>query len=107
MKLLSIKKSTRKEKKWMAEFCHCCKTTQCEPSKRQLIHFGAVKDGKPMDDFTRTGDVAQRERYRKRHASGKTAKPNSADSLSYWILWGDSKSMEENIKFYKKKFGLI
>tara|TARA_R110002153_G_scaffold73386_3_gene191435 strand:- start:110 stop:385 length:276 start_codon:yes stop_codon:yes gene_type:complete len=91
MKLLSVTKSTRKDKKWMAEF-----------DTNKIIHFGA----RGMDDYTLKKDKEQRERYRARHASGKTAKPDTADSLSFRLLWGESTSLQQNIKDYKKKYNL-
>lgn len=91
MKLLSVKRSTRKDKKWMAEF-----------DTGKIIHFGA----RGMDDYTLTKDKEQRERYRARHASGKTAKPDTADSLAYNLLWGNSTSLQQNIKEFKKKYNL-
>ena len=91
MKLLSVTKSTRKDKKWMAEF-----------DTNKIIHFGA----RGMDDYIIKNDKEQRERYRARHASGKTAKPDTADSLSFRLLWGESTSLQQNIKDYKKKYNL-
>ena len=91
MKLLSVKKSTRKDKKLMAEF-----------DTGKIVHFGA----RGMDDYTIKKDKEQRERYRARHASGKNAKPDTADSLAYRLLWGDSTSLQQNIKEFKKKYNL-
>ena len=90
MKLLSVKKSTRKDKKLMAEF-----------DTGKIIHFGA----RGMDDYTLTKDKDQRERYRARHASGKTAKPDTADALAYYLLW-NKPTLQESIKQYKKKYNV-
>ena len=90
MKLLSVKKSTRKDKKWMAEF-----------DTDKVVHFGA----RGMDDYTLTKDKDQRERYRSRHASGKTAKPDTADALAYYLLW-NKPTLQESIKQYKKKYNV-
>ena len=90
MKLLSVKKSTRKDKKLMAEF-----------DTGKIIHFGA----RGMDDYTLTKDKDQRERYRSRHASGKTAKPDTADALAYYLLW-NKPTLQESIKQYKKKYNV-
>jgi hypothetical protein len=60
-----------------------------------------------MDDYTLTGDKDQRERYRKRHQRDLMTKDYTrAGYLSYYILWGDSKSMETNALAYKRQFGL-
>ena len=90
MKLLSVKRSTRKDKKWMAEF-----------DTDKVVHFGA----RGMDDYTLTKDKDQRERYRARHASGKTAKPDTADALAYYLLW-NKPTLQESIKEFKKKYNI-
>jgi hypothetical protein len=95
MKLESVKKSTRDDKKYMATFSDGDKTIK--------THFGA----KGYDDYTITKDKEQRERYRDRHQKDlKTNDPTKAGYLSYYLLWGPSTSLRENIKSYKKKFNL-
>lgn len=91
MKLLSVKKSTRKGKKLMAEF-----------DDGTTTHFGATG----YDDYTLKKDKDQRDRYRARHASGKNANAKSADALAYHLLWGESTSLQQNIKDYKKKYNV-
>ena len=60
-----------------------------------------------MDDYTLTKDKDQRDRYRQRHAKDlKTKDPSKAGFLSYYVLWGDSTSFNENLKNYKSKFNL-
>ena len=60
-----------------------------------------------MDDYTITKDKEQRERYRTRHKKDlETKDPTRAGYLSYYILWGDSTGIRENIKNYKNKFNL-
>jgi hypothetical protein len=63
-----------------------------------------------MDDYTKTHDKAQRDRYRTRHAKDlatTAAKTGvSAGALSFYVLWGDSTDMSRNIAAYKRKFGL-
>jgi hypothetical protein len=106
MKLLSIKKSDKPEKKYVATFCMCPGETKCPMNERKKVHFGAMKDGKPMDDYTRTKDKEQRERYRKRHAKEKDQDADTPGALAYWILWGDSTSIRENIKSFKEKYNV-
>jgi len=101
MKLVSVKKSTRDRKKWMAEFCECKGESCCKKEERKVVHFGATG----YTDYTIGATDQQRENYRARHASGKTAKPDTADALSYYILW-NSKSRTKNIKLFKMKFNL-
>ena len=48
----------------------------------------------------------QRKSYLARHASGKTAKPDTPNALSYYILWGSSRSRQSNIDSFKKKYNL-
>jgi hypothetical protein len=60
-----------------------------------------------MEDYTQTGDKKRRELYLARHRAREDwNNPKSAGSLSRWILWGDSKSINTNIREFKKKFSL-
>jgi hypothetical protein len=90
---MEVKRSTQTGKKYMAIFQNPKKTT----------HFGSAG----MDDYTITHDKEQRERYRTRHAKDlQTKDPRRAGFLSYYILWGNSTSIQENIQAYKKRFNL-
>jgi len=102
MKLLSVKKSDRSDKKWTATFCMCKGETSCCSKERKKVHFGATGYG----DYTLTKDKAQRARYRSRHAKEKHQAADTPGALAYWILWGDSTSMQENIANFKKKFNV-
>tara|TARA_R100001509_G_scaffold164836_2_gene143861 strand:+ start:64 stop:354 length:291 start_codon:yes stop_codon:yes gene_type:complete len=96
MKLIKVVPSTVPSKKYMAVF-------RKDNGKEKTTHFGA----KGMDDYTLTKNKEQRTRYRKRHQKDlKTKDPTRAGYLSYYILWGDSTSIRENIKNYKKRFNL-
>lgn len=96
MKLIDIKKSDREKKKYMAIF-------EDDKGKRKTTHFGL----KGADDFTLTGDKEARKRYRERHKKDLATKdPTRAGYLSYFILWGDSTSLNKNISDYKKRFNL-
>jgi hypothetical protein len=60
-----------------------------------------------MDDYTLTHDKQQRSRYRERHKKDlKTRDPTRAGFLSYYILWGPSTSVRENLRSYKSRFHL-
>lgn len=88
--LKSIKKTpTYSNKKYVAEF-----------SNGKRVSFG----GKGYSDYTKHKDKARRERYRKRHAFDNLNDPYSPGSLSYYLLWGDSTSLRENIKNFNKMF---
>jgi len=96
MKLLSVKPSTNPKKKYMAEF-------KKDDGRTKTTHFGAAG----MDDYTKTHDKEQRDRYRSRHQKDlSTGDPTRAGFLSYWILWGDSTSMHSNISSFKSKYSL-
>ena len=92
-KTVVIKKSTKPDKKLMAVFDI--------DGKKKTTHFGS----KGMDDYTKTKDKEQRKRYRQRHAKDlNTNDPTRAGFLSYYILWGNSTSLDKNIADYKKRF---
>lgn len=92
-KSVVIKKSTKPDKKLMAVFDI--------DGKKKTTHFGS----KGMDDYTKTKDKEQRKRYRQRHAKDlNTGDPTRAGFLSYYILWGDSTSLDKNISDYKRRF---
>ena len=96
MKLLSITQSDKPDKKLVAKF-------QTDTGRTRSVHFGASG----MDDFLHTKDKAQRDRYRTRHAKDlQTHDPTRAGFLSYYILWGNSTSLQTNISAYKKQFNL-
>jgi hypothetical protein len=96
MKLLSVKPSTKSDKKYMATF-------ENDNGRKKTTHFGASG----MDDYTKTHDRAQRDRYRTRHAKDlQTGDATRAGHLSYYLLWGDSTSLQTNVSAYKKRFNL-
>ena len=91
-----ISKSTVKGKKYTAIFYD-------KDKKIKTTHFGATG----YSDYTLSKDKEQRTRYRNRHKKDlKTRDYKRAGFLSYYILWGDSTSIKENIKSYKKRFNL-
>ena len=95
-KLVSITKSNKANKKLMAKF------KDKKTGRESNIHFGQ----RGADDYTKTKDKAQRERYRNRHRGDNLTNPRSAGSLSWHILWGQSTSRRENIASFKRKFKL-
>jgi hypothetical protein len=89
---MKLVKSTDGVHKWVAEFDDGTKT-----------RFGAAG----MDDYTLTGDKDARLRYQIRHKKDlRTRDPKRAGYLSYYLLWGDSTSLAENLAAYKRRFGL-
>jgi len=91
---MTIKKSDKSGKKYMAIFTR-------ENGRTKTTHFGASG----YDDYTLKKDKKQRDNYRSRHRKDlNTNDPMKAGYLSYYILWGDSTSLRENIRSYKRRF---
>ena len=103
LKLLSIKKSPNKEKKLRATFC-------TKQGRIKSVDFGAAgyknycgPRGKGKDCHN---DPERRKRYLARHRSRENfSKPDTAGSLSAYILWGKG-TVRENIGSFKRKFNL-
>ena len=96
MKLVSVVHSSDGKHKYTATF-------KKDNGRTKTTHFGAAG----MDDYTLKHDKEQRERYRSRHKKDLLTKdPTRAGFLSYYILWGDSTSVQENIRAFKQKFVL-
>lgn len=96
MKLVSVKAASDGKHKYTAQFLQ-------DNGRTKTTHFGA----KGMDDWTITHDKEQRERYRQRHKKDLATKdPTRAGFLSYYLLWGDSTSLSENIRAFKQRFGV-
>ena len=67
-KLVSITNSNKANKKMMAKF------KDKKTGRESTTHFGAAG----MDDYTKTKDKAQRDRYRSRHRGDNLTNPRSA-----------------------------
>jgi len=91
-----VRKSTKAGKKYMAIFTR-------DNGSTKTTHFGSAG----MDDYTIKKDKQQRKRYRDRHQKDlSTGDYMRAGFLSYYLLWGESTSMRENLKSYKKRINL-
>ena len=91
---MKVESSNRKGKRYVAIF---------NDGKR--IHFGQMLGQTYIDH----GDKEKRAAYIARHgASGREnwEDPYSAGALSRWLLWGDSTSLEENIRAFRKRFNV-
>jgi hypothetical protein len=78
-------------------------TFETKSGRTKTTKYGAAG----MDDFTKTHDTSQRERYRDRHRKDlSTGDPTRAGFLSYHVLWGPSTSVHANLAIYRRKFGL-
>lgn len=55
-------------------------------------------------DYTLHKDKDRRESYRLRHRKDlRTNDPTRAGYLSYYLLWGPSTSLAQNIRYFKKE----
>lgn len=95
MKLLSIKPSTKPEKKYMATF-------ETDAGRTKTTHFGAAG----MSDYTKSKDPERKALYLQRHKANENWNdPTSAGALSRYVLWNKT-SLRDSIKDFKSKFGL-
>ena len=94
MTKLQILKSDNPKKKYKAIFTK-------DDLKTKTVHFGASG----YEDYTQHKNLERRRLYRNRHQKDLKGDPMRAGYLSYYILWGDSTSLQTNIKSFKNKFG--
>jgi len=88
-----VKPSTKSDKKLMAIFT-------LQDGKKKTVHFGQ----KGADDFTKTKNKSQKERYLNRHrARERWDDPFSKGALSRWILW-NLPTRTASIKDFKRRF---
>jgi hypothetical protein len=91
MRLISIKESSRKGKKLVAEFEDGTKT-----------HFGAAG----YSDFTKHKDEDRKKRYIARHSAQESfTDPKAASTLARYVLW-NKPTLSASVSDYKKKFGV-
>ena len=96
MKLLNVRKSNRSDKKLVAEF-------QTEKGGTKKVHFGAHG----FSDYTVHRDNQRRKNYLARHKKNENWNdPTTPASLSRHLLWGESTSLQQNIKYFKQRFRL-
>ena len=93
MKLISVKKSDAKHKKFSAIFE--------KNGKRKIVNFGDNR----YSDFTIGATDEQRKAYRARHSSGANAPADTPNALSYHILW-NTRSRSKNIEIFKNKYNV-
>ena len=94
LKLIKIKKSNNKDKKFDAVFERDGRT--------KTISFGSAD----MSDFTKNKDEDRKNLYIQRHQKREDwNNPVSAGALSRYVLWSKP-SLEGGIKEYKKRFNL-
>jgi hypothetical protein len=94
IKLISIKKSNKSGKKFMATFD--------TNGRKKVIHFGAGG----MSDFTKHHDIQRRNRYIFRHQKDtKTGDPSRAGYLSLFVLW-NKPSLQGSIADYRRRLNV-
>tara|TARA_R110000868_G_scaffold407937_1_gene689946 strand:- start:321 stop:614 length:294 start_codon:yes stop_codon:yes gene_type:complete len=92
--LISLKPATDGKKKYMVKLKN--KAT----GREKTIKFGA----KGMDDFTKTKDVAQKERYIQRHQKNESwTNPATAGFWSKNLLW-NKPTVSASLADIKKKY---
>jgi len=96
MKLKTIRKSHRKDKKFDAVF-------EKDDGKEKIVPFGA----EGYSDYTKHKDKTRKQRYLKRH-TGKGEKweqPDTPGALSRWVLW-NKPTFDASVADFKKRFDL-
>jgi hypothetical protein len=89
---MELHRATDGKHKWIAEF-----------SDGTRVSFGA----KGYQDYTQHKDPLRRANYLSRHRTTENWRnPKTAGALSRWILWGDSTSLEANLKAFRRRFSL-
>jgi len=85
-----IQKSTRKGKRFMATYAN-----------GKVVHFGQEGGSTYIDH----GDKVKRAAYLARHKKNENwSDPYSAGSLSRYLLWGDSTSLDVNHAAFMNRF---
>lgn len=99
LSLISIKRSPKKEKKYVATFCKNGRIKQTHFGAKGYQNYGGV--GK-----SRHTSKERKKRYIQRHKSRENwSDPTTAGALSRYVLW-NKPSFRESVTDYKKKFHL-
>ena len=100
MKLVSIKPSDRKEKRYVAKFCLCKGESKCSDREKKTVHFG-FKGGSTYIDHK---DDKKKDAYIARHKKDLDTKdPTRAGYLAYYLLW-NKETLTDSIADFKKRF---
>jgi hypothetical protein len=96
LRLKTIRKSHKREKKWDAVFVK-------PDGKEKVVPFGAAG----MSDFTKHKDTRRRALYLKRHSGmgEHWNRPDTPGALSKWVLW-NKPSFRASVSDFKKRFHL-
>jgi hypothetical protein len=96
MKLKTLRRSHKPEKKWDAVFIK-------DDGKEKVVSFGAAG----MSDYTKHRDKTRKQRYLKRHSGmgEHWTQPDTPGALARWVLW-NKPSLRASLADYKKRFNL-
>ena len=95
MKLVKVENSNDGKTKLTATFE--------ENGKTRTVKFGI----KGSNSYIEGASIEARNAYRARHAKDiLNPDPTTKGNLSYFLTWGDSPSLTQNIKAYKQKFNV-
>ena len=99
LSLISIKRSPKKDKKYVATFCKNGHIKQTHFGAKGYQNYGGV--GK-----SRHTSLERKKRYIRRHKSRENwSDPTTAGALSRYVLW-NKPSFRESVNAYKRKFRL-
>jgi len=102
MWLLSIKNSTKPDKKLEATFCKCKIKDECKGKNHKVVHFGSKGSSTYLDHK----DDKKKDAYLARHKVNEDwTKPTTAGALSRFILW-NKKTLSSSIADFKNRFKL-
>jgi hypothetical protein len=95
LRLKTIRKSHKREKKWDAVFE--------KNGKEKVVPFGQ----KGYSDYTKHKDKTRKARYLKRHSGmgEHWQQPDTPGALSKWILW-NKPTFKASLKDFKTRFQL-
>lgn len=95
LRLKTIRRSHKKEKKWDAVFE--------KDGKQKIVPFGQ----KGYSDYTKHKNKTRKARYLKRHSGmgEHWNKPDTPGALAKWVLW-NKPSLSASIADFKKRFKL-
>lgn len=95
IKLVSVKPAEDGKHKFVATFD--------VDGKSRNVKFGV----KGSFSYVDGADIYIRDAYRARHKSeGVNPNPMAKGPLSYWITWGNSKHLVDNVMAYKRRYGV-
>jgi hypothetical protein len=93
MRLKTIRRSHKPEKKWDAVFLN--------GDREKVVPFGA----RGMSDYTKHKNATRKKRYIQRHSGmgEHWNKPDTPGALSRWILW-NKPSFKQSVADFKRRF---